>query len=187
MDWQRNRILILNSWKSWNFLINELLKSDHSILHKLPEDTLIFQLTKVPYIYSMGNSLRLLSFGVLVIHFYMVHGLHACEKYRFVQEQDKEFKDHVITAITTPYVETCWAKCVWIMNCFSINVRNTSFGTVKCELNNSSKKASPESLVPTQGSQYHQFGVSFIWMLHLFLWALFLVSLVTVCGTFIRK
>ncbi|XP_031568008.1 uncharacterized protein LOC116302779 [Actinia tenebrosa] len=97
--------------------------------------------------------MRFLSVGVLVIHFYI---FHACEKYSFVKEQDVEFKDHVITTMTTPYVEMCWDKCVWIMNCFSINVRMNNFGMVECELNNSSKKASPGSLVPTQGSQYHQ-------------------------------
>ncbi|XP_031574053.1 uncharacterized protein LOC116307875 [Actinia tenebrosa] len=92
---------------------------------------------------------------LLLMHICIVH---ACEKYSFVKEQDVEFKDHVISTMTTPYVELCWDKCVWIMNCFSINVRVNSFGMFECDLNNSSKKASPGSLVPTQGSQYHQMG-----------------------------
>ena len=96
----------------------------------------------------------------MTILLFKVYFIHACEKYSFVKEDDVELKGHVITTMTTPYVELCWDKCVWIMNCFSINVRNTSFGTVECDLNNSSKKASPASLAPAQGSQYHQMRVS---------------------------
>ncbi|XP_031574060.1 uncharacterized protein LOC116307881 [Actinia tenebrosa] len=94
---------------------------------------------------------------LLLMHICIVH---ACEKYSFVKEQDVEFKDHVITTMTTQFVELCWDKCVWIMNCFSINARVNSFGMFECDLNNSSKKASPGSLVPTQGSQYHQMRVT---------------------------
>jgi hypothetical protein len=103
---------------------------------------------------------RILTFAVLVVHFCI---FHACEKYSFVREEDAELKDHVIKTMTTPFVEICWDKCVWIMNCFSINVRMNSFGMVECDLNNSSKKASPGSLVPSMGSQYHEHGVRFIY------------------------
>ena len=44
--------------------------------------------------------------------------------------------------------------------CFSVNIRKQLNGWVTCELNNSSKTADPQDLVPSIGSQYHQMKVS---------------------------
>ena len=86
---------------------------------------------------------------------------NSCEIYRFEEEQNKAFVNHVIETMTTRMKELCWGACVWLHECMSINYRplqNT--GLVECDLNNSSKAASPGSLVSKAGSEYHQMGVS---------------------------
>ncbi|KAK3734509.1 hypothetical protein QZH41_007795 [Actinostola sp. cb2023] len=91
-------------------------------------------------------------------------GLHqsfanSCEIYRFEDEQNKAFENHVITTMTTSMKELCRNACVWLHKCFSINVRPSKIpGFVECDLNNSSKKASPGSLVTRAGSEYHEMG-----------------------------
>ncbi|KAK3699297.1 hypothetical protein QZH41_006442 [Actinostola sp. cb2023] len=91
-------------------------------------------------------------------------GLHqsfanSCEIYRFEDEQNKAFENHVIKTMTTSMKELCQGACVRLHKCFSINVRPSKFlGFVECDLNNSSKKASPGSLVTRAESEYHQMG-----------------------------
>ncbi|KAK3734508.1 hypothetical protein QZH41_007794 [Actinostola sp. cb2023] len=91
-------------------------------------------------------------------------GLHqsfanSCEIYRFEDEQIKAFENHVIKTMTTSMKELCRGACVRLHKCFSINVRPSKFpGFVECDLNNSSKKASPGSLVTRAESEYHQMG-----------------------------
>ncbi|KAK3734511.1 hypothetical protein QZH41_020434 [Actinostola sp. cb2023] len=91
-------------------------------------------------------------------------GLHqsfanSCEIYCFEDEQNKAFENHVIKTMTTSMKELCRGACVWLHKCFSINVRPSKFqGFVECDLNNSSKKANPGSLVTRAGSEYHEMG-----------------------------
>ncbi|KAK3734049.1 hypothetical protein QZH41_004821 [Actinostola sp. cb2023] len=85
---------------------------------------------------------------------------YSCEIYRFEDEQNKAFENHVIKTMTTSMKELCRNACVWLHKCFSINVRPSKIpGFVECDLNNSSKKASPGSLVTRAGSEYHHMGV----------------------------
>lgn len=102
-----------------------------------------------------------------VLFIIIFHLIYACEKYAFKAKENVELQDHVITTIITPYVEICWDKCVWIMNCFTINARVNRFGMVECDLNNSSTIASPGSMVQRQGSQYYQMQVSWKFMFRL--------------------
>ncbi|XP_022783051.1 uncharacterized protein LOC111323875 [Stylophora pistillata] len=50
----------------------------------------------------------------------------------------------------------CHWQCVDTPLCFSVNVRKLPSGWVTCELNNSSKTADPQDLIPSSGSQYYQ-------------------------------
>jgi len=87
--------------------------------------------------------------------------VNTCEIYRFDAEQNKEFVNHVIKTMTTNMKELCRDSCVSLSQCFSINVRPSQFpGFVDCDLNNSSKKANPGSLVTKDRSEYHQMVVS---------------------------
>ena len=79
---------------------------------------------------------------------------------KFVQEEGVALQNHVIKSVTAATAVKCRWDCVDEPLCFSINVRKLPTGRVTCELNNSSKTADPQDLIPNAGSQYHQMAVS---------------------------
>ncbi|XP_031557614.1 uncharacterized protein LOC116294204 [Actinia tenebrosa] len=82
--------------------------------------------------------------------------IDSCEIYKFVASENQKLEGHVITTVVHSIVNLCWNDCVWMSWCMSINVRPTNYGTVECDLNNSSKGANPGNLVSSQGFQYHE-------------------------------
>ncbi|KAJ7363156.1 hypothetical protein OS493_011434 [Desmophyllum pertusum] len=78
---------------------------------------------------------------------------------KFVKQEGVALENHVITTVTATEPFTCSWQCVDTPLCFSMNVRKLQTGLVTCELNNSSKTADPQDLMPRAGSQYHQMAV----------------------------
>ena len=78
----------------------------------------------------------------------------------FVKEENVALQNHVIKVVNASAQVKCRWDCVDIPLCFSINVRKLPTGRVTCELNNSSKTADPQDLIPSAGSQYQQMAVS---------------------------
>jgi len=94
-------------------------------------------------------------FGVLYQSF-----ATSCEIYEFDVVPDKMLDNHLIKTITTTFLGLCRDACVRLAACFSINVRPSDFPEyVECDLNNSSSKANPESLMTKAGSEYQQLRV----------------------------
>ena len=79
---------------------------------------------------------------------------------KFVKVEDVALQNHVIKTVTAAAPIKCRWDCVDIPLCFSINVRKLPTGRVTCELNNSSKTADPQDLIPSAESQYHHMAVS---------------------------
>ncbi|KAJ7363152.1 hypothetical protein OS493_011430 [Desmophyllum pertusum] len=75
---------------------------------------------------------------------------------KFVKQEGVALENHVITTVTATEPFTCSWQCVDTPLCFSMNVRKLQTGLVTCELNNSSKTADRQDLMPRAGSQYHQ-------------------------------
>jgi hypothetical protein len=109
--------------------------------------------------FSMELTRVVFVFILLLFSIYL-STIDSCEIYKSVESEDHALEGHVITTIVRSLVSVCWAKCAALSWCFSINVRPTNHGTIECDLNNSSKRANPGSMVPRQGSQYHEYGVS---------------------------
>ena len=79
---------------------------------------------------------------------------------RFVKEEGVALENHVIETVTASAALKCRMECVDTPLCFSVNVRKMeATGRVTCELNNSSKTADPQDLIPSAGTQYHQMAV----------------------------
>ncbi|XP_031559845.1 uncharacterized protein LOC116296022 [Actinia tenebrosa] len=79
----------------------------------------------------------------------------SCVIYKFAKQEGLALVNHTIKTISRGLVEVCWSECVGLPECYSINVRQV-FGIIfECELNNSTKQASPEDLVSRPGSDYH--------------------------------
>ena len=84
----------------------------------------------------------------------------GCRMAKFVKEEDVALENHVIATVTAADPIKCRWDCVDTPLCFSVNVRRLGeTGWVTCELNNSSKTADPQDLIPSAGSQYHQMAV----------------------------
>ena len=79
---------------------------------------------------------------------------------KFVKQEGVALENHVITTVTATEPFKCSWQCVDTPLCFSMNVRKLQTGLVTCELNNSSKTADRQDLMPRAGSQYHQMAVS---------------------------
>ena len=79
---------------------------------------------------------------------------------KFVKEEGVSLQNHMIRTVNAAAPVKCRWDCVDIPLCFSINVRKLPSGRVTCELNNSSKTADPQDLVPSAESQYQQMAVS---------------------------
>ena len=80
---------------------------------------------------------------------------------KFVKEEDVALENHVIATVTAADPIKCRWDCVDTPPCFSVNVRKLGeTGRVTCELNNSSKAADPQDLLPSAGTQYHQMAVN---------------------------
>ena len=84
----------------------------------------------------------------------------GCKIANFTKEDGMALKNHVIETVTVFQPVACHWQCVDSPLCFSVNIRKQLNGWVTCELNNSSKTADPQDLVPSIGSQYHQMKVS---------------------------
>ncbi len=84
----------------------------------------------------------------------------GCRMTKFVKEEGVSLQNHVIATVNAADPIKCRWHCVDTQMCFSINVRKLPTGRVTCELNNSSKTADPQDLIPSAGSQYHQMAVS---------------------------
>ena len=84
----------------------------------------------------------------------------GCRMTNFVKEEGMALENHVIKTVTAATVIKCHWDCVDMPLCFSVNVRMLPTGWVMCELNNSSKTADPQDLIPSAESQYHQMAVS---------------------------
>ena len=83
----------------------------------------------------------------------------GCKIARFFKEEDVALENHVIETVTASAPIKCRIQCVNRPFCFSVNVRKLPTGWVTCELNNSSKTADPQDLLPSAESQYHQMAV----------------------------
>ena len=80
---------------------------------------------------------------------------------KFVKEEGVALENHVIATVTAADPIKCRWDCVDTPLCFSVNVRKLGeTGRVTCELNNSSKTADPQDLLPSAGTQYHQMAVN---------------------------
>ena len=80
---------------------------------------------------------------------------------KFVKEEDVALENHVIATVTAADPIKCRWDCVDTPLCFSVNVRKLEeTGRVTCELNNSSKTADLQDLIPSAGTQYHQMAVN---------------------------
>ena len=79
---------------------------------------------------------------------------------KFVKEEGVALQNHVIKTVTASALVKCRWDCVDIPLCFSINVRKLPSGRVTCELNNSSKTADPQDLIPSAGNQYQQMAAA---------------------------
>ena len=89
---------------------------------------------------------------------------------KFVKEEDVVLENHVIATVTAADPIKCRWDCVDTPLCFSVNVRKLgTTGRVTCELNNSSKTADPQDLIPSAGTQYHQMAVNQKYFLGYFL------------------
>ena len=84
----------------------------------------------------------------------------GCKIANFTKEDGMALKNHVIETVTVFQPVACHWQCVDSPLCFSVNIRKLPNGWVTCELNNCSKTADPQDLVPSIGSQYHQMKVS---------------------------
>ncbi|XP_027041372.1 uncharacterized protein LOC113669522, partial [Pocillopora damicornis] len=80
----------------------------------------------------------------------------GCKRTKFTKEDGMALKNHVIETVTVFQPVACHWQCVDSPLCFSVNIRKQLNGWVTCELNNSSKTADPQDLVPSIGSQYYQ-------------------------------
>ena len=79
---------------------------------------------------------------------------------KFVKEEGVALENHVIATVTAADQIKCRLDCVDTPLCFSVNVRKLgATGRVKCELNNSSKTADPQDLIPSAGTHYYQMAV----------------------------
>ena len=79
---------------------------------------------------------------------------------KFLKEEGVSLENHVIATVTAADPIKCHMDCVDTPLCFSVNVRKPGeTGWVTCELNNSSKTADPQDLIPSGGAQYHQMAV----------------------------
>ena len=80
---------------------------------------------------------------------------------KFVTEEDVALENHVIATVIAADPIKCRWDCVDTPLCFSVNVRKLEpTGRVTCELNNSSKTADPQDLLPSAGTHYHQMAVN---------------------------
>ncbi|KAL9950355.1 hypothetical protein ACROYT_G042842 [Oculina patagonica] len=80
----------------------------------------------------------------------------GCRMTKFVKEEGVTLQNHVIATVNAADPIKCRWDCVDTPLCFSINVRKLLTGRVTCELNNSTKTADPQDLIPSTGSQYQQ-------------------------------
>lgn len=85
----------------------------------------------------------------------------GCRMTKFTKEEGAALENHVIKTVTANHPMKCEQHCVGIPLCFSINVHAQKLpsGWVTCDLNNSSKTADPQDLVPKAGYRYHQMTV----------------------------
>ncbi|KAJ7394598.1 hypothetical protein OS493_000416 [Desmophyllum pertusum] len=80
----------------------------------------------------------------------------GCRMTKFIKQEGVALENHVITTVTATEPVKCSWDCVDTPLCFSVNVKRLQTGSVTCELNNSSKTADPQDLMPRAGSQYQQ-------------------------------
>ncbi|XP_078351834.1 uncharacterized protein LOC144636488 [Oculina patagonica] len=80
----------------------------------------------------------------------------GCRRAKFVKEEGVALKNHVITTVTAAATTVCHWECVDTPLCFSVNVQKQPTGRFTCELNNSSKTADPQDLIPIAGSHYYE-------------------------------
>ena len=94
---------------------------------------------------------------------FQINIITGCLQYKFVKENDKMLRNHVIKSIPNISPPTCRSECVHTQFCFSINMKLKQ-GTlnVNCELNNSSKAADPQDLKSEVGSEYSEMAVSLV-------------------------
>ena len=80
----------------------------------------------------------------------------ACRMSRFTKEENVALENHLIKIVTADRPIKCREDCLDTPSCFSVNVhaQKLSSGWVTCDLNNSSKTADPQDLVPKRGYQY---------------------------------
>ncbi|KAM7426389.1 hypothetical protein ABFA07_022314 [Porites harrisoni] len=80
----------------------------------------------------------------------------ACRMSRFTKEENVALENHLIKIVTADHPIKCREDCLDTPSCFSVNVhaQRLSSGWVTCDLNNSSKTADPQDLVPKKGYQY---------------------------------
>ncbi|RMX47974.1 hypothetical protein pdam_00005314, partial [Pocillopora damicornis] len=76
----------------------------------------------------------------------------GCKRTKFTKEDGMALKNHVIETVTVFQPVACHWQCVDSPLCFSVNIRKQLNGWVTCELNNSSKTADPQDLVPSIGT-----------------------------------
>ena len=80
---------------------------------------------------------------------------------KFIREEGAALENHVIKTVTANHLMKCDWDCVGIPLCFSVNVHAQKLpsGWVTCDMNNSSRTADPQDLVPKAGYEYHEMTV----------------------------
>ncbi|XP_078354451.1 uncharacterized protein LOC144639065 [Oculina patagonica] len=91
-----------------------------------------------------------------IIALFWLPFIAGCRMTKFVKEEGLTLQNHVIATVSAADPIKCRWDCVDTPLCFSINVRKMPTGRVTCELNNSTKTADPQDLIPRAGSQYQQ-------------------------------
>ena len=93
---------------------------------------------------------------VLFTYLVFVPLITACRMSRFTKEENVALENHLIKIVTADRPIKCREDCLDTPSCFSVNVhaQKLSSGWITCDLNNSSKTADPEDLVPKRGYQY---------------------------------
>ena len=86
------------------------------------------------------------------------NALGKCEEHNFFRYHGYALIGHVIKSASVDGVK-CTRMCSNISACFSVNVYRDKNGTPHCELNKSTKSASPEDFVIKSGCEYDELEV----------------------------
>ena len=81
-----------------------------------------------------------------------------CEGYEAEKKPGTALAGHVIKTVNLDEFH-CMNACYVMLNCFSINSYRGSNGDHKCEMNKSSRRMNPGSLVSRTGFVYHEITV----------------------------